>query len=146
MHTGKITKTAGCYLEIAGSSYTCQQCAFFRPKADCLLFPPNEKVNGPSGGCNYWVPQPTKAVVVPEIRTLNKSTLGYSENLHGFTCGRCLHFSPRRRMCERVSGSIAAGGCCNLWQRDQQRGSLTDAELKAHLASPRHTLVQIAHS
>lgn len=123
------------YVEIAGTDYVCGDCAFLN-QSQCELMPlGNDLVSPRAGGCNNFTYGGADGVnVVPQSR----DALGYLENHNGFGCRRCEEFKPEGLACKKVDknsagagrlGAILPIGCCNFWQRDPRRGTLSNQDL-----------------
>ncbi len=129
----KIHKSAVLYIHDAGTQYTCSDCVFYK-QGRCALFGPAVNIQ-PYGSCGFFVQGHTK-LVVPWISGVSKTEAGYVENEPGFSCKRCEEFTLSGD-CKKVDknsegndpGEIHKNACCNRWEADKKRASMSTPEL-----------------
>jgi hypothetical protein len=137
----KWPKQAAGYLYRPETKYHCDECVFSKEKSTkCALFGSSENIS-PIGGCNLFIhksPESELAKSLPYFGLVTKLEAGYTENKEGFTCGRCEYFSSKIQSCKRVRndfdgdtpGIIDQHACCNRWDKDKERGEMTDKQLE----------------
>lgn len=124
----KIEKGAAGYICEPESDYLCSQCTFYF-SGECSYFVKSDKKVASYGSCNYFNFGEPASLEGPGSRTKEES--GYAENPSkvGYACRRCEYFSPEYHLCEKVKGAIGPKCCCNLWERDSFRGTLSRSAL-----------------
>jgi hypothetical protein len=136
----KFPKEAVLYMYRPETKYQCSECVFAKEGATkCAVFGPTEIIK-PEGGCGFYLhqePESKTAQSIPYLNLATKIEAGYEENRQGFTCGRCEYFSNKKQDCKKVRkdsigdtpGIIDPGACCNRWDKDKERGDMTDKQL-----------------
>jgi hypothetical protein len=157
----KLSKSEAGYVYRPETEYLCGQCTFAKPigtakpsatreyEAGCALFGPDQTISPQHGSCNNFLHGEPAKFDIPWLALATPVEFGYLENGPGFTCSRCEHYSIDKGDCEKVDkdsegdtpGEINLRGCCNLWEKDAQRGSLSRPVLMkfiedAHASSP----------
>lgn len=137
----KDPKESVSYLYRPETQYRCDECVFAKIKSTkCALYGPLEDIK-PQGSCNYWLhmdPGSELADKVPYLSLVTKVESGYTENKTGFSCKRCEYFLPGQQDCKKVRkdspgdtlGIISPDACCNRFEVDKDRGSMTDKQLQ----------------
>lgn len=141
----KFPKEAVLYSYRPETSYTCSECAFAKNNSTkCALYGPGETIKG-IGSCGLWLhmdPDNPISKEIPYLGLITKMESGYTENKNGFTCGRCEYFQVGKNSCKKVRsdaegdnpGEISVRGCCNRWEKDKERGDMTDEQLNKLLS------------
>lgn len=137
----KWPKEAALYVYRPETQYRCDECVFSKVKATkCAIYGPLEDIK-PEGSCGVWMhmdPGSELADKVPYLGLLTKLETGYTENKTGFSCKRCEYFNPSKLDCKKVRkespgdtlGIIDPNACCNRFEVDKVRGSMTDKQLQ----------------
>lgn len=142
----KWPKQAAGYIYRPETQYRCDECVFAKAKSTkCGIYGPLEDIK-PEGSCNLWLhmdPGAELADKVPYLSLATKLETGYAENKNGFSCKRCEYFIPGKQDCKKVRkdsagdtlGIIDPNACCNRFEVDKERGSMTDKQLEKLLES-----------
>ena len=124
----KISKTAAGYLsaKLIGTEQIgtkCSKCRDFIEKTSECLITDDSKVSGPKGTCTQFLRGQPYYSAKP-LRIIPKEVVGYIEGEGVPTfCGQCKAYIEHGRMtggCKMVEGSIDYGGCCNLYQYQEE--------------------------
>lgn len=126
---GKIDQAAALYFpaRIIGQpeGASCGRCFMYRgyPRGQGSCTVVEGAINGPNGICGLYVHGKGDSDETAE--KLSKKSAGYSEE--GPThCGSCEYYGGNSNSgpCQKVSGTVEFGGCCNLWSpKEKQYGS-----------------------
>ncbi len=138
----KIEKQAALYIFRPETSITCKSCVFLKDFNKCVLF--NDKVEL-YGTCGFYIHGEVKDAnpKMPWISGVTKLEAGYLENKVGFQCVRCEEFLCGQRDCKKVDkdsagdnpGEIHPFGCCNMWEKDKERGNFTREQAEEYIAT-----------
>ncbi len=137
-----ISKPEAGYV-LTNTNVLCGDCVFLREKNKCCYFGPSVSVSADKGSCNRW--KGGAADTVPFLEPFwNKPELAYLENSAGFGCRRCEEFKVGQVACKTVAGNIAPYACCDFWEKDSQRGALSNEALVQILAKKPEGLKALA--
>lgn len=137
----KWPKQAALYMYRPETKYHCSECVFAKEgSTKCAVFGATENIK-PEGGCNFYLhknPESDTAKAIPYLGLATKVEAGYEENRVGFTCGRCEYFLASKQDCKKVRkesvgdtlGIIDQHACCNRFDKDKERGDMTDKQLE----------------
>lgn len=134
----KIKKSQALYIERPNTQYQCKDCVYFRMFMNaprCALFKQHEIIKE-IGTCGLWQPKSEVLLSTPWFVTSSKIESGYEENKEGFSCKRCEEFTEND--CKKIDknspgdskGTISKDGCCNFWDKDDERGNMKTEEFK----------------
>lgn len=136
----KFPKESVLYMYRPETQYRCDECVFAKEDSTkCAVFGAGESIK-PYGSCGYFLhmnPDSKKAKEIPYLGLATKIESGYDENKTGFSCKRCEYFLVGKNDCKKVRkdsegdtpGTIDPNACCNRFEADKKRGSMTDIQL-----------------
>lgn len=136
----KFSKQSVLYVFRPETQYQCKDCPMAKMGSTlCALYGPGETINT-FGTCGLWTHKDPDSVDVPMLGVVTKIESGYLENKVGFSCKRCEHFEIGT--CSRIDensegdtpGIIHPNACCNKWEADKIRGSMTTEQLTRKLS------------
>lgn len=137
----KITKAEAGYQFHPDTEYRCRECVMSKELKDghgCAWFGPSEKISPDKGSCNYFAhAHPDYHPEIPWLGLFTKEQLGYLENSQGFSCKRCHELLFPKHECKKVDrkspgdtpGEINPNGCCDFWEADKKRATMSTPEL-----------------
>lgn len=134
----KSPKEAVLYILRPETQYTCDKCIYYKDgdPPRCALLGPTEGIKA-YGSCGLWVHGDAAKLNIPWIGLVTKLEVGYAENPQGFSCKRCEYFDAQARACQKVRrdspgdtpGEIHPNACCNRWEADNKKASMTTEQL-----------------
>lgn len=133
LHNWKVTKAEAGYE--AADDVRCKECAFITEDGKCTHYPKSEEDVKAFGSCDDW--QPLSEGRIVGNRSGTRVRTNYEENKEGFGCRRCEYMRVNVKDCKKVDrnspgdtpGKIIGMACCRLWDPDEKRAKMTDAEL-----------------